>query len=194
VLDLDEFISDCVAANSEDRPSLAVRDVLTRLLEHSDAVLTALAPAEGGLELLYRSPALSIVHAVWAPRMQLVPHDHRMWAVIGIYGGTEENAFFRRSGEAADPLVGSGGKVIDTGDVLVLGDDVIHSVANPTDRLTGAIHVYGGDFVDQPRSQWVPGEAGERPFAMAEAQRHFAEANAAWRASTLSSDGPPLEA
>ena len=43
------------------------------------------------------------------------------------------------------------------GDTIVLGDDVIHSVANPVPKLTGAIHVYGGDFVNQPRSQWGPG-------------------------------------
>ena len=29
--------------------------------------------------------------------MALNPHDHRMWAVIGMYGGQEDNAFYRRS-------------------------------------------------------------------------------------------------
>jgi predicted metal-dependent enzyme (double-stranded beta helix superfamily) len=68
--------------------------------------------------------------------------------------------------------------------VLVLGDDAIHGVANPRDQLTGAIHVYGGDFVNQPRSQWGPGRLEERPYDMDEVNRQFAEANRAWAAST----------
>jgi hypothetical protein len=48
--------------------------------------------------------------------------------------------------------------------------------------LTGAIHVYGGDFVNQPRSQWGPGPEEERPYDLDIARRQFAEANDAWRA------------
>ncbi len=69
------------------------------------------------------------------------------------------------------------------GDVLVLGDDVIHAVTNPERRLTGAIHVYGGDFVNQPRSQWGPGPREERPYDMGALQREFAEANRGWKGS-----------
>ena len=29
--------------------------------------------------------------------MALNPHEHRMWAVIGMYGGQEDNAFYRRA-------------------------------------------------------------------------------------------------
>ena len=50
--------------------------------------------------------------------------------------------------------------------MCVLGTQTIHAVANPTGRLAGAIHVYGGDFVNQPRSQWGPGDLVERPFSM----------------------------
>jgi predicted metal-dependent enzyme (double-stranded beta helix superfamily) len=49
---------------------------------------------------------------------------------------------------------------------------------------TGAIHVYGGDFVDQPRSQWGPGPIEERPYDLEDTRRQFAEANEAWRASS----------
>jgi predicted metal-dependent enzyme (double-stranded beta helix superfamily) len=120
----------------------------------------ALRPTEGGLEFLHRGPDLTVIHIVWAPRMRLYPHDHRMWAAIGIYAGREDNAFFRRDPDAPGQLVESGGKDIGAGDVLVLGDDVIHAVANPAERLTGAIHVYGGDFVNQPRSPVEPGPRG----------------------------------
>jgi predicted metal-dependent enzyme (double-stranded beta helix superfamily) len=107
-----------------------------------------------------------------------------MWAAIGIYAGQEDNDFYRRAGDDRSGLDDAGGMAVRVGDVLMLGDDVIHSVTNPTRKLTGAIHVYGGDFVNRPRSQWGPGPVAERPFDMAEAERQFAEANEAWRAST----------
>ena len=62
----------------------------------------------------------------------------------------------------------------------MLGDDTIHSVANPGGQLTGAIHVYGGDFVHRPRSQWGPGPEEERPYDIDDAHRQFAAANEAW--------------
>ena len=46
-------------------------------------------------------------------------------------------------------------------------------MASPT-RVTsspGAIHVYGGDFINQPRSQWGPGPLEERPYDTDEALR-----------------------
>ncbi len=105
--------------------------------------------------------------------MTLFPHDHRMWAVIGIYGGQEDNAFYRRSTPGARTLVDSGGTQLVEGDVLLLGDDVIHSVTNPREVLTGALHVYGGDFFDTPRSQWGPGPREERPWDIDDARRQF---------------------
>ena len=66
--------------------------------------------------------------------MALNPHEHRMWAVIGMYGGQEDNAFYRRAPGGLEP---SGGKEVPAGDVLVLGDDVIHSVANSRTRVRG---------------------------------------------------------
>jgi predicted metal-dependent enzyme (double-stranded beta helix superfamily) len=107
-----------------------------------------------------------------------------MWAVIGIYEGQEDNTFFRRSGPDRRSLTESGGKELATGDVLVLGDDAIHAVANPKSHLTGAVHVYGGDFVNEPRSQWGPGPVEERPYDFDVALQEFAEANERWRESS----------
>jgi predicted metal-dependent enzyme (double-stranded beta helix superfamily) len=105
-----------------------------------------------------------------------------MWAAIGIYAGREDNVFYRRAGPGERTLAASGGKQLDTGDSVLLGDDTIHSVTNPRDRLTGAIHVYGGDFVNQPRSQWGPGPVEERPYSFEEASNQFVLANEAWQA------------
>jgi predicted metal-dependent enzyme (double-stranded beta helix superfamily) len=126
-----------------------------------------------------------VLHVVWAPRMRIFPHDHRMWAAIGIYAGQEDNAFYRRTGDAPTTLVESGGKQLTTGDVAVLGAETVHAVANPRDHLTGAIHVYGGDFVHEPRSQWGPGKLEERPYDIDEARKLFADANLDWPHATV---------
>jgi predicted metal-dependent enzyme (double-stranded beta helix superfamily) len=180
MFDLEEFVAECREAQAETEPRRAIREVLARAVAQPDEVATALQPTEGGLRLVYVSPELTVLHVVWAPGMRLFPHDHRMWAAIGIYTGQEDNTFYRRSAPAARTLVESGGKELATGDVLVLGDDTIHAVANSKQQLTGAIHVYGGDFVRRPRSQWGPGPLEERPYDMDDVHRQFAEANRAW--------------
>lgn len=180
MFDVDELVAGCRAALDEDQAALAVRDVLRRTLARPAEVGDVLRPSLGGITLLHRSPDLTVLDAVWAPGMTLFPHDHRMWAVIGIYAGQEDNGFYRREGTGLTP---SGGKSIAEGDVLVLGDDVIHSVTNPLGRLTAAIHVYGGDFVEQERSTWGPGPVVERPYDMAVVEQEFAKANEAWLAT-----------
>ncbi|HZN16504.1 MAG TPA: hypothetical protein VFB78_19725 [Acidimicrobiales bacterium] len=175
---IDQLIADCQVAIAEDQPALAVRDVVRRALERPGDVADAFGARDGGLNLLHVAPDLTVLHVTWAPGMRLYPHNHQMWAVIGIYGGQEDNIFYRRDGQA---LVESGGKALAERDVLVLGDDAIHAVENPLGRLTGAIHVYGGDFVNEPRSQWPPETGLEEPWDMTQVNRQFAEANEAWR-------------
>jgi predicted metal-dependent enzyme (double-stranded beta helix superfamily) len=63
------------------------------------------------------------------------------------------------------------------GDVRPLGEEIIHSVTNPTAKLTGAIHVYGGDFFSQERSEWDPESLEERPYDIEKNVRYFEEAN-----------------
>ena len=51
--------------------------------------------------------------------------------------------------------------------VFGLGRDAIHSVTNPIRRLTGAIHIYGGDFFKPGRSEWDAESLRERWAARA---------------------------
>ena len=178
---IDALVADCQAAIKESQPALAVRDVVRRALDRPGDVADTFAAREGGLNLVHVSPELTVLHVTWAPGMRLFPHNHKMWAVIGIYGGQEDNTFYRRQEGDAAHLVESGGKALREQDVLVLGDDAIHAVANPLDRLTGAIHVYGGDFVNEPRSQWPPETLTEEPYSMDRVYEQFAKANEAWR-------------
>jgi predicted metal-dependent enzyme (double-stranded beta helix superfamily) len=176
LFDLDTFLVDLAACAGEHDPRAAAHGVLERALARPGEVADALMPTAGGITLLHRQPDFTVISVAWAPKMQLMPHDHRMWALISIYAGTEDNRFYRRDeGE----LVDSGERRVETGEICSLGVQTIHSVRNPTDRLTGAIHVYGGDFVEQPRSQWGPGDRIERTYDPAEVERQFRAANAA---------------
>ncbi|MCU1451110.1 MAG: hypothetical protein JWP02_3280 [Acidimicrobiales bacterium] len=49
---------------------------------------------------------------------------------------------------------------------------------HPLDRITGAIQVYGGDFMSQLRSRWGPGPLEERPYDLDLLEAQFAEADA----------------
>ena len=185
--DLDELLADCRAGSSESDPRRAIREVIQRAMTRPDAVGDALRPQQGGFTLLLHEPDLTVLHVVWAPGMRIYPHDHRMWATIGIYAGREDNAFYRRATDDRSTLVESGGKQLGVGNVVTLGDDTIHSVANTSGVLTAAIHVYGGDFVNEPRSQWGPGPVRERPYDVDQAQQEFADANRAWLDRTAAS-------
>jgi len=178
VFDVDNLIGECRAAIAEGEPHRAVREVLERTVAEPNAVGDAFQPRQGGLQLLHVAPDLTVLHVVWAPGMVLFPHDHRMWAAIAIYAGQEDNTFYRRTPDEPTTITSTGGKELQVGDVLVLGKDAIHEVANPLTRITAAIHVYGGDFVNQPRSQWGPGPLEERPYDMDVVNAQFADANA----------------
>ena len=125
--------------------------------------------------MLYRSPELTILNIVWSPLMQLLPHDHNMWALIGIYSGREDNIFWKRDGAGLNAI---GASAISAGDVAPLPSDVIHSVNNPIEKLTGAIHVYGGDFFGVHRSEWDPETLAERSWNITDAVRNFERSNA----------------
>jgi predicted metal-dependent enzyme (double-stranded beta helix superfamily) len=177
VFDLDGLYAELEATLTETSPPLAAKEILARAVSRPTEVAEALDPTRGGIRLLLHTPRITVIDATWAPHMRLMPHDHRMWAVIAVYQGAEDNEFFRRGDAGA--LVPSNGRRLDAGEVVVLGDATIHAVANPGPVLTGGIHVYGGDFVHQPRSQWGPGDEVERPYDLDEALRQFDAANVA---------------
>jgi predicted metal-dependent enzyme (double-stranded beta helix superfamily) len=173
---LDQYLSDCKSAVHQDPSSTAVREVVARAVREHTAVLNALGePQKAEMQKLYQSPDLTILNVIWAPWMTLLPHNHEMWAVIGIYTGREDNIFWRRLPNAK--LEAAGARALSEQDAIPLGPDIIHSVTNPIPRLTGAIHVYGGDFFGVPRSEWNPETLLEEKSSGEKMQRRFEEAN-----------------
>jgi len=160
-MDIDRFVEDCVAANGEAQPQAAILEVLQRAVSDPRHVLAALGePEEAGLRVLYRSATLTIFSATWTPQMNLMPHNHLMWANIGIYTGREDNILWRRTSGSIEAF---GAKALFERGVASLPPDAIHSVTNPLGRFTGGIHIYGGDFFDTTRSQWDPETLAENP-------------------------------
>lgn len=178
--DLDQFISDCKKAVRERTPQAAIHEILARAVSDRASIVSALdEPKRAEMQKLYQGSDLTILNVIWAPRMTLLPHNHRMWAVIGIYTGREDNIFWRRlPGDAARKLEASGARALCEKDTVQLGQDIIHSVTNPIGRLTGAIHIYGGDFFRVPRSEWDAETLTEQPCDGDKMLRRFEQANA----------------
>jgi predicted metal-dependent enzyme (double-stranded beta helix superfamily) len=178
-MELEQFIADCAAAAADSAPTKAVRETVARAVDDPIALQKILGtPERGGINRIHVSDELTILNVVWAPRMTLRPHNHNMWAVIGVYGGREDNIFWRRiKDDSAGRIEAAGAKSIGLRDVRPLGEDIIHSVTNPTAKLTGAIHVYGGNFFEMHRSEWEPESLEERPYDIEKNMNLFEEAN-----------------
>ena len=179
MFELDQFVSDCRTALGQEPSQNSVREVVARAVSEPGSVLKGLGePRQGEIQTLYRANDLTILNVIWAPWMNLLPHNHRMWAVIGIYAGREDNIFWRRLAGSDGRVEAAGAKSLSEKDVVPLGQDVIHSVTNPLPRLTGALHVYGGDFFAPGRSEWDAETLVEQACDPARMLERFREANA----------------
>jgi predicted metal-dependent enzyme (double-stranded beta helix superfamily) len=178
MFDTDRFIADCRRAGGAGGPS-GVFEVVSAAVTAPGEILQALGePRRAGVNVLYRSAELTIFNLIWGPQMCQLPHDHRMWAVIGIYTGREDNIFWRRpAGDPAGRIEAAGAKELSEREAVPLGADIIHSVINPISRLTGAIHVYGGDFFAATHSQWDPERLLEEPYDVKRLLALFEESN-----------------
>lgn len=175
-MDIDRFVADCISANEETDAQEAVNEVLARAVSKPDAVLAALGdPEMAGLNVLLSSPTLTIFAATWTPQMNLMPHDHLMWANIGIYTGREDNIFWKRT---SGSIKAYGADALFAKDTAMLPEDALHSVTNPLLRFTGGIHIYGGDFFATKRSQWNPETLDEEPSDGAVIRGMFERENA----------------
>jgi len=160
VFDLDRFIADCRDAVTADPTHKAAREVVARAVSDPAAVLAGLGePARAAVDALYRSDSLTILNVVWGPHMTIMPHNHLMWAVIGIYTGREDNIFWRRlpEGDAEGGIEAAGAKSLGP------------RAAEPLGR----------DFFDVSRSEWDPETLSERPYDREKNMRLFEAANAA---------------
>jgi predicted metal-dependent enzyme (double-stranded beta helix superfamily) len=179
MFDLDRFKAECCAAAAQELAQQAIREILARVVEAPREALNVLGePRRAEVQTLHHSANLTILNVIWGPRMTVMPHNHNMWAVIGIYTGREDNILWRRlPDDSSGRIEAVGAKALSEGDAFPLGRDIIHSVTNPIARLTGAIHVYGADFFGVPRSEWDPERLVEQPGDVQKTLHLFEESN-----------------
>ncbi len=187
----DRFVEDCRGAVQEGQK--AIREIVLEAVGDPSGIISELGePTRAGVFPLYQGGDLTVINFVWAPCMTLLPHNHKMFAVIGIYSGREDNMFWRRipeggnaAGNGSGPgIEAAGADSMGPGQVATLGRDIIHSVANPITKLTSAIHVYSGDFFKPPeaRSQWDHETLSEQPWNMDHTRAVFRQAQARYDA------------
>lgn len=117
-VDIDRLIQDCAAAVNDSAPTKAVREILARAVADPTGLVQALGePERAGIQRLHVSDELTVLNVIWAPRMTLMPHNHNMWATIGVYGGREDNIFWRRlPGDARGRVEAAGAKSLGPGE------------------------------------------------------------------------------
>ena len=176
LIEMQKFIEACIEANKEASPQEAVKEVLEEAISNPGAMLKAIGePTEAGLKVFLRSADLTIFAASWTPQMNLMPHNHLMWANIGIYTGREDNILWKRNDQSR--LEAHEATCLFAGDVAALNERAIHSVTNPLTRFTGGLHIYGGDFFATERSQWDPESLTEQPSNGEVIREIFKQAN-----------------
>ena len=117
MFDLFQFVADCRDAIAADKSHKYVQEVVARVVSDPAAVLAALGePQRAGLHTLYQSHDLTVLNVIWAPMMTVMPHNHRMWAVIGIYTGREDNIFWRHVSGIPGKVEAAGAKALSLGD------------------------------------------------------------------------------
>ncbi|WP_444995712.1 hypothetical protein [Aliikangiella sp. IMCC44359] len=173
---LENLISACLSKLNNHNQ---ISDFVEKSIQKPETVIRALGPLNSArIDKLYASDKLTIINVVWAPKMTLGPHNHNTWAVIGVYAGREDNIFWRRSSDESNGKINAAGaKSIGAKEVATLGSDVIHSVTNPTDCFTGAIHVYGGNFFEIARSEWETNTLTERAYNIEKNHQLFENEN-----------------
>ena len=173
MFDIANFVKAC-----QGQPPSVIKELLEAALRDPASITEALAAIGAGKNVgegsmgdmvIHRAPDLTILKAAVPSKFKSPPHNHLMWAVIGVYDGQENNYFYRRSNNS---LEAAGGRQLRPPDVLVLGEDAVHAIENPLERTSFAIHVYGGDLPSAPRRMWNPFTLQEEPFEYQAAMRY----------------------
>ena len=166
MFNVDQFVADCRAALAE-QGSEAIREVLGRAVAEPEEIIRVLGePTRAAVGMVFHAPDITILNVVWGPHQWTLPHNHNNRAVIGMYGGREDNIFWRRMPQAdGGRIEAAGARSLCPGEVTILGRDIIHSVTNPVGKLSVALHVYDGDLLVTPgRSHWDAETLAEAPY------------------------------
>ncbi len=154
---LETLVADLKSAKGD---FTALQEAVRRAVAHKP-----IAADRSRLQILHDEPGLTVVHVAVNPGFVSPPHDHRTWAVIGVYEGQEDNTFYRLRADSRR-IEEAGGRTLHDRDVMMLSEDAIHKIANPRTATLAALHVYGKNIFQIERSAWDPGTGAEHPFEL----------------------------
>lgn len=165
MIDLDSFVTACRAVLTEEDAAERVAEVMRPLVADTDDLSREIerrrAESGGGPVIVHRSDDLTVLGLAVPAGFVSPAHNHLMWAVVGIYQGAEDNVFYQRQ---AHGLNETGRAVLSVGDCFALPPDAVHRISNTGKETLLALHVYGGDLLATPRSQWDDATGDELPF------------------------------
>ena len=165
IMELNEFVANCqrvVKNKNGAKEVLTLMQLLMADLSKFQSFMKSLRHKSVFPDpILFQSPDLFIFNYCQIPGNQGPAHTHGVWAVIGVYEGQEINIYYERIGKKLKKV---GREILTPGKIAPMEDDAIHSVSNPLDQPSFALHVYGGDLLAVARSMWNPWTMEELPF------------------------------
>lgn len=157
---LDDFITELRRAR-RNSDLTAIREIVERAVHEEPLAAQVGDPSSS--QVLHCESGLVVLHVVVLPEYYTAPHDHRTWSMVGVYRGREDNVFYQRLPQGTE-IEETGGRSVTDGEVLILGDGAIHSIANPCNDQLMALHVYGANIFCLERSAWDPETFAEERF------------------------------
>ena len=173
--DADEFVHACLACLQESDPLAAVTEVVARAVSDPAALAAAfpvpIDPDDDGI--IHRSADLYVTQVVFPKGFRTGVHDHTIPAVIGVWGGYEDNRVYpTRDGKLLEGRVHR----VEPGQVLTLGADDAHDVHAPDGSWSAAVHVYLGDLIALDRGLWTSLDGERGRYDGDEQERRWTEA------------------
>jgi len=169
MFNISRFVDDCRDALVLSDPVRSISEMLSNAIKYPDAIDTALGlgnaigDESAQYTFLHQSPELTILRVIMPGHLQSPPHNHLVWAVVGMYRGNENNVFYRKND---DRIELSGHRNLVAPEVMVLDADIIHGISNPLPHRSYALHVYGGTLANPARSLWNPFTLSEESFQL----------------------------
>jgi predicted metal-dependent enzyme (double-stranded beta helix superfamily) len=158
---LDDVDLTLKSAESEAEIVKRVSDSLTLLLDRRDREwlpdkFLRARSAKYSQYPLYIAPdgTFCVTALAFEPGASTGVHNHRVWGVVGVYRGLEDQTFYKRRPEGG--LRFAGGMICEPGECsyLLPPEEEIHDVLNPTGDCSVSIHVYGADIARVPRQAY----------------------------------------
>ena len=98
MFEADVFVHEVQLAADAADPVAAVEKVVAAAITDGVSIDAALGTTlTGDNDTLFVSEALTVQRIQWVPGLPSIPHEHRMWAVVGVYKGEELNRIYQRS-------------------------------------------------------------------------------------------------